>query len=1014
MRFGILGRLEVAVGTTPRRIDGQKQRALLAALLVHPNDVVSTEQLAGVLWGDEPAADAANALHTQVSRLRARLDGEHEAGGRIVREGAGYRLRVEDHEVDALEFEARSREARDALAIEDWRAALDAADRALRCWRGPALDDFAHLGFAQARASQLEEQRLITEECRIEAGLALGRHRELTADLQDLVVRHPLRESLWCQLMLALYRSGRQGDALRSFERIRRHLADELGINPCVQLVRLERAILDQDPSLDWREPRPGAGRLPAEAPHRTEVDHNLPAQHSSFVGRGAERAMVASALAGRRLVTVSGSGGCGKTRLALAVAEDVLDRFPDGVWFVDLASVSDPALVARAMAAPLGAEANASSQLDHLCDRLDGRGLLFVLDGCEHLIRPVADTVEAVLARCDTVRFLATSRDELRIAAELPCRVPALSLPVSDSDDEAPFLNSEAVQLFVERARERVPDFQPSWGALDEIARICELVHGIPLAIEVAAARVDQLTVAEISERLEDLFRLLAQGRRRGLSRQRTLQATLGWSQQLMDASDRRLFTALAVFVGEFGPGEVDGVAGAAVDADVVPQSLDRLVARSLVRRRGEPRGTVHDRLRLLDPVREAALTRLEQQPGEAAAARARHAATYAALAVDAEHRIHSPEADVWLRRVRAELPNLRAAVEWALAHGDPETAMRLAGGLRWYFGQLAMLDEAAGWFAEGLRRPPDLPPEVRLKALTAAGTVAVMRGDIGGLLAMGESCVELARDLGDEHELAISLNLRGTAAVYEADVSGAIRLFEEAHELLSRLDDPWCGAWILMRWALASYGAGRIDESRARFEEALATFRAIGDTRGQVAPLVYLTVGELRVGHDDEAHRLAIEALDHARSLNDRQLEHIALAALGRTELSLGRLDEARTALVRSVRSFPGAYHEATVAMALEGLAILAVIAGRPVDAVAVFGFTGENRRYWERWPIVPWAAERQRWLDKAQAAIGADRAGSELRRGGELGLDDAVALAEASTRAVAGGPDTPVSPA
>lgn len=998
MRFGILGRLEVSEDGEARQIGGPKQRSLLAALLVQANQAVSAEHLASVLWIDPTALRPDNALHTQISRLRSRLNGASSGlDGRLIRQGPGYLLRVGDDELDAFEAAAASRASLDALAAGDWHRAIAEADRALACWRGPALEEFAHEPFAQARAARLDEQRLLTAECRIDAGLALGRHRELVSDLQDLVNQNPLREELWCQLILTLYRSGRQGDALRAYERVRHQLADELGITPCADLVRLERAVLDQDGSLDWRPLAQHPTRRDRPGASGQVVAHNLPHQDTSFIGRDAERAMVAAALHDARLVTVSGSGGCGKTRLALAVADEVRDRFPDGVWFVDLVAVSDPALVARAMATPLGVETNVSSQLDYLCERIGDAEMLFVLDGCEHLVRPVADTVAQLLERCRSTRFLATSREELFIPAERACRIPALSLPVADSDDQEPFLNSEAVQLFVERGCAVLADFSPTDDALDEVALACQMLDGIPLAIEVASSWVDHLAPVDITERLADRLRLLAQGRRQALPRHRTLSATLAWSFDVLTEDARRLFPRLAVFVGDFTLGAVEGIAGDMGGTETIRDALDFLVTRSLVRR--TPGRGGGDRYRLLDTVRQHAQERLVEygHPDEVARG---HARFYAAFAADAKHKCHSHAAADWLALVASELPNLRSAVSWALTHEELEIAAVLAGSLRWYYGRLGLLDEAIAWLAPVLDPKVGLPQRVRLEALITAATVARMVGDFGWLRQVATEAVALARRGGDDHELAIALNLQGAACINDFEMGRAVACFEEAHRSLGQDGCRWCAGWILSGWGVASAGVGRPDLAGKQFAECLTIFRALGDLHGQVLPLVSMAFGTSLMGQLELSLRLAREAEGLARQARDPQLEQLSITVVGRIELAMGRNESARERLVRSSHTFPGASNQAVVALALEGLSLLAHYGGAHTAAARLVGFTAELRRRWNTLMTTPWEAEREKWLDRAREILGPERVELELERGAGLSLDAAIALAAAAT--------------
>jgi predicted ATPase/DNA-binding SARP family transcriptional activator len=1010
VRFGILGLLEVTDDGRRLRIGGPKLRALLAALLVAANEAVSFDRLAEILWPSSSSDDLLNALQTHVSRLRAIVDPGGEPGERrLASQGSGYLLRVRDDELDALAFETLSRRARAALDARDWRTVVAASGEALGLWRGDALSEFCHEDFARARAAQLNDQRLLTVECGIEAGLALGQHRELVGQLEELVIQHPLRESLWRQLIVALYRSDRQSDALRAYDRIRRKLGEELGISPCLELVHLERAVLNQDSSLEWQrgpaddEDDRGAPSPPWTPTSRTvrmddHARHNLPRQLTSFVGRGAELAMVVEELDHSRLVTLSGSGGCGKTRLALAVAEAVLPRYPGGAWFVDLAAVSEPELIDRALAEAFGMGTGRTGQLEQVCRRIGQEKLLVVLDNCEHLIEAVALGVEDLLVRCPGVQILATSREELRIGAELVLRVPALSLAADDASGEGvPFLGSEAVQLFIQRGRSALADFAPTGEALDAVAHICRRLDGIPLAIELAAALVASLPVADIAERLDDRFRLLAYGRRLSVERHRTLRATLDWSFELLDEPARDLFVRLAVFVGDFTLAAAETVATTGSDPSAVARGLRHLVATSMVSCAAGSEGA--DRYRMLETVRQYAQERLDQLD-IADEVHWRHGRYYADFAVDAERHVHGPAAQEWLARVASEMPNLRIAVAWAIEHDDVETGLRLAGSLRWYFDRMGLLDETARWLDVWLKRRAELPLDLRLRALTAASNVAFMQGEFSQTRQLGEEGVALARHLDDSHQLALALIVRGSAAVYEGDSDRAEECFQEAEALCARLGDRWGMAWTLTGWAVGSRRTGQLDRAVRQLRDALEIFRSVDDRHGSVLPLVHLALAAQEAGRPYDALSLASEALEIAGEVKDRKLQHTALCVLGRVELSLDHVETARDLLVRSIRSFVGFHHRLMVAIALEGLAGLAGLAGCHGDATALLGFTQRLRERWQIALSSPRTRERAEWLDGARTALGPEQVELELQRGRAMSFDDAFDLAEAAT--------------
>jgi predicted ATPase/DNA-binding SARP family transcriptional activator len=579
MEFRILGPLEVDDGTGPVRIPGAKERALLADLLVHAGRVVSADRLIDDLWGDQPPGNPANTLQGRVSALRRALG---PVAGVLVTRPPGYLLELDHEQVDAARFDRLVAEARRSAARDSPDAARQ-LDEALALWRGPALAEFADQPWAQAEAARLEELRLVAVELRAEVGLAAGRHSELVGELEALVAAHPHRERLRARLMLALYRSGRQADALRVYQETRAVLAEELGIDPSPELQRLHRGILTQDPSLD------GAAAVPATPPPR-----NLPERLTSFVGRELELSEVGKLVEQHRLVTITGPGGAGKTSLAVELARQLGDGWPDGVWLVELAALRDPGLVPEAVIAALGigeepgvASGPLAAPVERLAEFVRDKGLLLVLDNCEHLAGACAELVERLLRGAPGLKVLATSREVLGVPGEVRWPVPPLAVPEDAVAAEA-LAGFDAVRLFAERARMADPDFVLDADSGPAAAELCRRLDGMPLAIELAAARVRVLPTRELAARLHDRFRLLTGGARTADPRQRTLRATVDWSWELLEEPDRRLFRRLAVFAGGWTLDAAEAVcAGDGVAADDVLDGMVRLVDRSLDRAR-------------------------------------------------------------------------------------------------------------------------------------------------------------------------------------------------------------------------------------------------------------------------------------------------------------------------------------------------------------------------------------------------------------------------------------------
>ena len=535
LQIRLLGPLEVVVNGEPRDLRGVGERALLSLLALQAGRVVSGDRLIDALWGERLPANPANALQLRVSKLRRALRDIGVDARCIVTRPPGYLLDIEPTAVDALRFARDVADARRNAEAESPRAVRRYRD-ALALWRGPPLVEFAAEAWAVPEVRRLEELRLAAIEERIDVELDAGRHGELVDQLEALVVEHPLRERFHAQLMLALYRSGRQADALTAYQRTRELLAEELGLEPSAALKDLEAAVLRQDPTL-VADIQPPAGR-----------QGNLPARLASFVGRHEELAELVAMLDEHRLDTIAGPGGTGKTTLALTAARHVTDDLPDGAWFVDLSGVSEERTVADAIADaltlprtdPLPGEAPESP----LARRLAAQEALIVLDNCEHLLDTAATITQQLLSRCPDLRILATSREPLAVPGERQFQLGPLATPPADATVDQ-LVSSPAVQLFVDRARAAARGFDVDDTNAADIGLLCQRLDGIPLAIELAAARVTALPVAQIVARLGDRFRLLTSGTRTAPPRQRTLRPTVDWSHELLTEPEQTLFHA-------------------------------------------------------------------------------------------------------------------------------------------------------------------------------------------------------------------------------------------------------------------------------------------------------------------------------------------------------------------------------------------------------------------------------------------------------------------------------------
>ncbi|MBD0328497.1 MAG: tetratricopeptide repeat protein [Thermoleophilia bacterium] len=844
--FRLLGPLEVRRGGAALPLGGLRQRAVLAQLLLEANRPVARDRLVDGLWGEQPPAAAQNALQVAVHGLRRLLGAE-----RICTRGATYELRAAPEEVDLARFRSHVERARGAPPA----AAANELREALALWRGRALGDLDGAPGCERAARELEEERLRAVEERIEADLALGRHADLVAELQRLIAEHPFRERLRAQLMLALYRSGRQADALSAFADARRTLVEELGVEPGPELRRLERAILAQ------------ADELAAPPTARAAA---LPEPARPLVGRRPELAAVLALLrrSDVRLLTLTGPGGTGKTRLALEAAREAADAFAGGAVLVDLSPIRDDALVAPTVARALGAPETADSFAEAVRRQLEGTDVLLFVDNFEQ-VAAAAPVLADVLAAAPGAKALVTSRTPLRISAEQEYAVPPLALPDASRGYDAVAAN-EAVQLFVARAAAVAPDFRLTPDNASDVAAICVALDGLPLALELAAARVKLLPPAAIRQRVGRRLEFLAAGPRDAPARQRTLRAAVDWSWELLDAGKRRLFARLAVFVGGFDAETAEAVCDATLDG------LAALVDDSLLR--AQVAGDA-PRFRMLETVREYAAERLAES-GEADQLSRRHAVHFLERAAEAAPRVltaDGPEALAWLERER---DNVRAALEWSRA-GAPDLHLRTCGALwrfwyvrgeftegrRWLFGALALRDGASA---------------DRAAALRAAGILSIEHGDPQAAIPLATEALELLRGLGDERGVLTALTILGNAHNAAGDPDGARRRFEESRAIAERLGlDEDVGVALSN---LASVAIRQADDERARslLEESLAIMRRVG--RDDSVALSLLTLGsiELRLGRALEAEPLLQESLEVSRRLGFRVQIVSALVAL------------------------------------------------------------------------------------------------------------------------------------
>ena len=850
MEIRLFGSLEVVVDGRAVPVAGQGERSLLAALACSAGRVVAVDRLVDDMWGDDLPANPTNALQVRVSKLRRQL------GGRITTEPAGYRLDVDPDQVDVRRF---------ARLVSGGRFG-----EALALHRGPPLAEFQGQEWARAEAARLDELYLSAVEEHVEKRLREGGDVGLVSELEALVAAHPLRERLRGQLMLALHRSGRSADALACYQEGRRLLRDELGLDPSEALRQLEGAILRQEETLQ--------GEARGARPPSTT---NLPGRLSSFIGRDPDLNRVMDSLAASRLVTLTGPGGAGKTSLAIEAARLAAASYRDGVWFVALAGVTDPARVALAVAEALGIADPALAPRELVTAWLAQREALLVIDNCEHLIDACAGFVEhLLLSAAPGTRVLTTSREALGVPGEVQLPVP----PLGDDD---------AVALFADRAARVNPGFQ--LGPDEEVVRgICQRLDGMPLAIELAAARVNVLPLAEIAERLDDRFRLLTLGARTAEARHRTLRATIDWSHDLLSEPQRVLLRRLSVFRGGWTLQAAEAVcAGGLVRSADVLDLLTGLIGQSLVVASG-------GRFRLLETIRQYASDRLVEA-GEAEALRERHARHFLDLAEQAEPELRRPQQSDWLARLRAEDDNFQQALSWCRerATEQPDLGLRLAAALGWYWyvgrqvdGRrelAAMLDAVSG--GSPLARARVL--QALSLALRPAGCIVHPSREAAE--AVRQSLVLLA-GTNDEGRAAISRLLLAVEGVAGGDVARSTEQVAVARAALASQGDRWGQAladFVEMEILLRNGGHER---ALSLGESAVAAFEDLGDDWGRSAVPMHLGAGLRLAGRSQEAVTVLHRALAVCRAAGLENNVARVYAELGGAAADVGDAEEAR----------------------------------------------------------------------------------------------------------------------
>jgi predicted ATPase/DNA-binding SARP family transcriptional activator len=960
MRFEVLGPLRVCVGDGDGAIPlGEpQQRKLLALLLASPDRAVATERLIDEIWGDEPPPSARHLVHVYVARLRAglrRADGRE----RVLRERSGYRVDVDADEVDACEFAAAIEQARSNRQRDPARAALGLR-RAIGLWRGAPFSELAdESAELRSEAGRLEEMYVDATTDVIDLEIELGRHRELVGELEQLVAGYPFRERFTEQLMVALYRCGRQAEALSAFQDLRRSLRDELGIEPGPAVQELDRRILLHDPDLLWE---------PAPPPF------NVPAHVSSFIGRRYELAEVAKLLETSRMLTLTGAGGSGKTRLAAELAGQVRFRFPDGVWWIDLAPIVDAERVVATAAETFGVAVQPRTPLlESLARALARREALLVVDNCEHLAPAVAAVATELLGAAPDLRILATSRSPLKVSGEVLWTVPPLALPSSDEPSTPALELSDAIRLFVERGTAVVTDFSLTPENSGAVVDLCRRLDGLPLAIEMSAARLAVLAPEQILASLSDRFDLLTRAPRGASPRHETLEAAIDWSYDLLDPEVRPVFARLSVFGGPFAIDAAAAVAG--VGKAEALEAVTNLVESSMLAVvRAEAQVT---RYRMLETLREYSARRLPAG-AEAHSARREHAEFHLRLAEQAGDQIGTPGFVARVEELRLIDADLRRALDWSLQHQPRSRTLRVARALFHLWFRTGDGREAGYWGRRMLDGAEDTSAALRADAHTLLSFSGNLMGDPETTVTNADTAIRLYRESDDRRGLATALFGGGNVALMVGDLERARALATEARTISEEVDDRWNRAGSLAILSFISLLTGPVDEARRDADLAVALYRDLGDIAGQVVmcPLAAIAMrqGDL-AGAEAYAHEAAVVATGTAWE---------AAAMVGLAEVLVARKDvdgAAATARRGLVRALDGGV-EIWFRRALRILAHVDALNDAAERAAQLFGASRRNAFGFEPDPAVDELIER-----RCRIQLESDDIAGHMRRGTEM---------------------------
>jgi len=865
----------------------RKAAAIVKLLALSPGHRLHREQMMDVLWPDLGTRAASNNLRGVIHAARRTLEPDPVTATRYLSfQGEQIVLCPEGQLwVDVEAFEEAAAIARRSKDPAAYRAAIE-------LYSGELLPEDRYEEWAEDRRREFSERyRSLwlglawAYEEREDYGSALDAHRRVTRG-------EPTDEEAHAGLMRLHALAGRKAEALRQYELLEEAISRELGTAPSASTRALREEIASGRFPPDPAWPLSLASKEASEPPR-----HNLPVPRTSFVGRGRELIEIKRTFAMTRLLTLTGTGGSGKTRLALSVATDLASAYPDGAWLVELAGLSEPELVPQAMAGILNVrEQPGRTLVESVADSLREQSALLILDNCEHLVDAAARLVDFLLGSCSHLKVLATSREPLGVEGEVLYSVPPLSVPVGIPSDPGVIGGHDSVRLFLERARMRLSDFSLTRENAAAVAEVCRKLEGIPLAIELAAARMGVLAANQVAEKLEDSLGLLSTGPRTASPRQRTMRAAIGWSHGLLSEGEKQLFARLSTFSGGFTLEAVEAVGpGGAVEEGEVLDILSALVDKSLVV--AETTAEARVRYRMLESIRQYAQERLEEG-GEAEAIRHKHAAFYLKLAERAEPQLKGPGQVEWLKRLEEDSDNLRTAMAWLLEKGDYEVAVRMAHAL-WIFWMIhGHQGEGRRWIEEALAKGKMLTTHAQAKALSVQFSTYYGLGNPERMERIAEEAAALFRQVGDKLGLAYVLACLATVKMQLGDADRAIALFEEALDLGREVGDMWGVSGGLGHLGSIYLGRGDYEQARHYFEEGLALSRQIGNKLAASTAFYGLALAAQGQGDHERAAGLYTEGLKSSVAAGDKA--NLAYCLDGLAQVASAQQQTERAALL------------------------------------------------------------------------------------------------------------------